>query len=133
MQRDNQYITMRNVDHGRIAEMEKVYRTIVTEAEVRDIMQKSDIFVNLTMTASCVERLSLALKEYLTYVLRMCKHEHEQVAVLTDSSSEVITAEDVQRAIQFHPFMQSAYSSLFLVSSTTVSIQKTNHKQLKRI
>ena len=111
--------------------MEKVYRTIVTEAEVRDIMQKSDICVNLTMTASCVERLSLALKEYLAYVLRMCKHEHEQVAMFTDSSSEVITAEDVQRAIQFHPFMQSAYSSLFFVSSKTGFYSKNKSQTIK--
>ena len=106
---------MKNMDYGHIGNAEKRYRSIVTEDMVKQIIRNLPFLSNFSMTTACVERLSLALKEYLTYVLQVCKHEHEQVALLTGSNSEVITKADIQRAIQRHPFILSAFPSLWIV------------------
>lgn len=112
MRKNEQYVQMKNMDYGHIGNAEKRYRSIVTEDMVKQIIRNLPFLSNFSMTTACVERLSLALKEYLTYVLQVCKHEHEQVALLTGSNSEVITKADIQRAIQRHPFILSAFPSL---------------------
>ena len=115
MRENEKYVQMKNMDYGRIGNAEKWYRSIVSEETVKQIIRSLPFLSNFSMTKPCVERLSLALKEYLTYVLQVCKHEHEQVALLTGSSSEVITEADIQRAIQRHPFILSAFHSLWIV------------------
>lgn len=112
MRENEKYVQMKNMDYGRIGNAEKWYRSIVSEESVKQIIRNLPFLSNFSMTTACVERLSLALKEYLTYVLQVCKHEHEQVAMLTGSSSEVITEADIRRAIQRYPNILSEFSAL---------------------
>ena len=63
---------MKNMDYGHIGNAEKRYRSIVTEDMVKQIIRKLPFLSNFSMTTACVERLSLALKEYLKSSGREC-------------------------------------------------------------
>ena len=109
LKEDAQFQQLRRAELGAIDEKELRLRHTVAREDIQGLLLRQEAVRGTKMNDECLERISLALKEYLQTLIRSCKRERMMAG---DGEAEVITDLDVLRAIRHTRFLITPSSSL---------------------